>query len=207
MNREFQPIRVLVADDHAMFREGLITLLRLAGDFEVVGAAGSGREAITLCAGSKPDVLLVDLAMPDVDGLAVIREVRARGYCLRAVLLTMHKHASVAADARKAGAAGYVLKEEVFDELADVVRAVAAGEKFVDPAGLVAGSGEAPALSPREQSVLLLIVSGQTTKEIADRLALSVKTVETFRGRLMKKTGTRNLADLVRYAYETGRSG
>lgn len=197
-------LRVVVADDHTMFRDGLVTLLRLAGDFAVVGVAGNGREAVTLCAGVKPDLLLVDLAMPELDGLEVIREVRARGYCSGCVLLTMHKHASVAADARRAGASGYVLKEEAFDELADVLRAVAAGEAFVEPANLIAGGPVPVALSPRERSVLQLLVAGRINKEIAEELGLSVKTVETFRARLMKKVGARNAADLVRFANETG---
>lgn len=204
MSLEAQPIRVVVADDHTMFRDGLVTLLRLAGDFAVVGVAGNGREAVTLCAATKPDVLLADLAMPELDGLEVIREVRARGYCNRAVLLTMHKHASVAADARRAGAGGYVLKEEAFNELADVLRAVAAGEEFVEPAGLLAETGAPPPLSPRERAVLRHLVAGRINKEIAETLGLSVKTVETFRARLMKKTGARNTADLARFARETG---
>ncbi|MCP5517042.1 MAG: response regulator transcription factor [Verrucomicrobiales bacterium] len=199
-------LRVVVADDHTMFRDGLVTLLRLAGEFAVVGVAGSGAEAVTVCAGVRPDLLLVDLAMPDLDGLEVIREVRARGYCDRAVLLTMHRHPSVAADARRAGAAGYVLKEEAFDELADVLRAVAAGEPFVEPAGLLREGPEPPSLSPRERVVLRLLVGGRTNKEIADELELSVKTIETFRSRLMKKAGARNTADLVRYAVERGLS-
>lgn len=206
MSLEAQPIRVVVADDHTMFRDGLVALLRLAGDFAVVGVAGNGREAVTLCAATKPDVLLADLAMPELDGLEVIREVRARGYCDRAVLLTMHKHASVAADARRAGAGGYVLKEEAFDELADVLRAVAAGEEFVEPAGLLAEAGAPPPLSPRERTVLRHLVAGLINKEIADALGVSVKTVETFRSRLMKKTGARNAADLARFARETGLS-
>lgn len=198
------PFRVVVADDHTMFRDGLVTLLRLAGDFAVAGVAGNGREALTVCAGVRPDLLLVDLAMPEVDGLEVIREVRARGYCDRCVLLTMHKHASIAADARRAGASGYVLKEEAFDELADVLLAVAAGEAFVEPAGLIAGGPAPPPLSPREKSVLQLLVAGRTNKEIAEAMGLSVKTVETFRARLMRKTGARNAADLARFARETG---
>ncbi|MGE3310314.1 MAG: response regulator [Limisphaerales bacterium] len=197
-------LRVVVADDHTLFRDGLVALLRLAGDFEVAGVAGNGREAVTLCASVRPDLLLVDLAMPDLDGLGVIRDVKARGYCDHCVLLTMHRHASVAADALRAGASGYVLKEEAFDELADVLRAVAADEGFIEPAGLLSASGAPPPLSPREKSVLRFIVAGRTNKEIADALDISVKTVETFRARLAKKTRARNLADLVRYAHETG---
>ncbi len=197
-------ISVVIADDHAMFREGLATLLRLQGDFGVVAVVGDGESALAACRNFQPTILLADLSMPGMDGLETIRKALEEDVCGRAVLLTMHKHPSIADDSKKAGAAGYVLKEEAFEELADVLRAVAAGEDFVEPAGLLRNAGESPALSPREKSVLALIVEGLITKEIADRLKLSDKTVETFRDRLMKKTGARNVADLVRFAHETG---
>jgi two-component system, NarL family, response regulator NreC len=199
-----KPIRLVVVDDHAMFRDGLISLLGLERDFEVVGIAADGRQAVEMCRQQNPDILLVDLAMPDWDGLEVIRRVREAGTCRHAVLLSMHRHASVAADARRVGASGYILKEEAFEELADVLRAVMEDDSFIEPMGLLKPVIAPPSLSHREKSVLRYLVQGMTNKEVAAQLSLSVKTIETFRTRMMKKTGARNTADLVRYAVETG---
>lgn len=199
-----KPIRLVVVDDHAMFRDGLISLLGQESDFEVVGIAADGRQAVEICRQQNPDILLVDLAMPEWDGLEVIRRVREAGHCRHAVLLSMHRHPSIAADARRVGAAGYILKEEAFEELADVLRAVLEDDSFIEPLGLLKPGIDPPSLSHREKSVLRYFVQGMTNKEVAAQLSLSVKTIETFRTRMMKKTGARNTADLVRYAVETG---
>ncbi|MEZ5384265.1 MAG: response regulator transcription factor [Prosthecobacter sp.] len=197
-------ISVVIVDDHGMFCEGLASMLRQHDDFTVLAAVQDGSLALQCCRITPPDILIADLAMPGMDGLETIRRALEKQLCKSAVLLTMHKHAIIAEDARRAGASGYIVKDEAFHELADALRAVAAGEEFVEPASLPDNSGSTPALSPRERSILLLIAQGQITKEIADSLNLSDKTVETFRGRLMKKTGSRNVADLVRFAHETG---
>lgn len=197
-------ITVVIVDDHGMFCEGLASMLRQDGDFNVLAAVQDGASALERCRATPPDILIADLAMPGMDGLETIRAALAGRLCKAAVLLTMHKHAVIAEDARRAGAAGYIIKDEAFHELADALRAVAAGEEFVEPASLLHTPGAAPVLSPREKSILILIAQGLITKEIADTLGLSGKTVETFRGRLMKKTASRNMADLVRFAHDTG---
>lgn len=208
-------IRVLVADDHALVRAGLVALLRGLPGVEVVAEAGDGREAVTLAAQKRPDVALLDVAMPGLNGLDATARIRREAPTVRVVILSMHATEAYALEALRAGASGYVLKGAPPAELEMALQAVMRGETFLSPAmsrhlvedfrrraGGEAGAG--PTLTPRQREILQLIAEGQTTKEIARRLSISVKTVETHRAQLMERLGIHDLAGLVRYAIRTG---
>ena len=210
-------IRVLLADDHAVLRAGLRALLNGQPDIEVVSEAGDGREAVRLAKALAPDIVLMDISMPGLDGLAVTREVRQRCPAARVVVLTMHEEEGFLRQVLAAGGAGYVLKKAAEETLLAAIRAVYRGEAFVDPAmtrTMIEGylGGEAPApntpngveLSPRETEVITLIAQGYTNQQIAARLVISVKTVETHKANIMQKLGAKSRVELVRYALETG---
>lgn len=210
-------IRVLVADDHAVLRAGLRLLLNAQPDLVTVGEAGDGLEAMEQAAMLQPDVILLDLTMPRLSGLAVLRELRQRAPEARVLVLTMHADQEYLRQALSQGAAGYVLKQAADQELLAAIRAVARGAVYVDPAmakGLVEDllDQARPALpadpwetlSAREAEVIRAVAQGYTNQEIADRLGLSVKTVETHRARAMEKLGLTSRAQLVRYALERG---
>jgi two-component system response regulator NreC len=207
---------VLVVDDHPAFRKALASALRLVGDIEVAGEASGGEDA---CIGAKelqPDVVLMDLSMPGPHSGEVIRRVLQACPTTRVLILTMHDDAGYVASAMAAGAAGYVVKKAADSELLLAIHAVRAGRTFVDvmpsahPPGRAdpENSGEEPErpkdLSRREREVLLLLVQGHSNQQVADRLRVSVKTVETYRTRLRQKLGLRGRADLYRFATESG---
>ena len=212
-------IRVLLADDHAVLRCGLRLLINHQQDMEVVAEAGTFAEAIRLGSISKPDVITLDLSMPDGNGIDKIERVVSACPMARVLVLTMHDDPAYLRAALHAGASGYVVKKAADTELLGAIRAVHAGRVFVDleshgrrsPAAIV--SGEAPSdtdaaqesnLSVRERTVLELLAQGHTNQSIADQLALSVKTVESYRARLLRKLGLRSRADIIRYAVATG---
>jgi DNA-binding NarL/FixJ family response regulator len=205
-------IRVLIADDHAVLRSGLRLLINAQPDMEVVGEAASGPEALDRAGSLRPDVLTLDLSMPGGRGIPVLERLRQQCPDTRVLVLTMHDAAAYLRAALAAGAAGYVVKTAADTELLTAIRAVAQGRTFVD-LSLPAGAGGRPArpaqpgqaaLSPRELAVLRLLAQGHTNQEAADRLFLSVKTVETYRARIAEKLGLRTRADLTRYAVEAG---
>lgn len=208
--------RILLADDHAMLRSGLRLLLNAQPDLEVVGEASDGREAIARAKALQPDVLLLDLNMPGLGGLTALGALRTAAPNARLLVLTMHDDENYLRQALKGGAAGYVLKRAADTELLSAVRAVVRGEVYIHPAmtralledlipehaGEVADAWDS--LSGREQDVLRLVALGHTSQEIADRLFLSVKTVETYRARGMEKLGLRSRAALVQYVLQRG---
>ncbi len=204
--------RVLLADDHAVLRAGLRMLLSAEPDLEVVGEAGSGREAVAQAAELRPDVVLLDVTMPDMDGLEALPQIRAAAPDARVLVLTMHEDEAYLRRALQAGAAGYLLKKAADTELLSAVRAVANGDVYVHPAmtrflledllPATAAPGDEDrrrwdSLSEREQQVMLGIALGYSSDEIADRHALSVKTVYTYRTRAMIKLGIRHRSELV----------
>jgi two-component system response regulator NreC len=211
-------IRVLVADDHHLVRAGLVSLLQVQTDFELVGEAANVSEVIEKVERLNPDVVLLDLSMPGGGGLASIAEVRKRGHTARFLALTMHDEPSHLLSALAAGVSGYLLKTTDLSELGAAIRAVAKGRTYVaaslqDP-GLweaistrsrqrATGGGDVP-LSPREKQVLKLLALGHTYRDIAEQLHLSEKSVETYRTRLAEKLGIRSRAALVRFAIDTG---
>lgn len=201
-------ITLLIADDHVLFREGLKSLFGREDDMEIVAEAGHGDEALRLIMELRPDIALVDVSMPGRGGVQIAGEIRRKGLATRVVNLTMHSDLSILHAAMAAGVRGYVLKEDTFDDVVYAVRAVAAGGVYISPAiagGLVRARMDSDeVLTPREKDVLALIAAGMKNQQIADELFISVKTVETHRARIMKKTRLHSTAELVKYAIEKG---
>jgi DNA-binding NarL/FixJ family response regulator len=208
-------IRILVADDHALFRAGIRKLLQSFGGVEVVGEAGDGHEALRLTEMHRPDVLLMDIGMPGLNGVDAAARLAREGPRPRVIILSMHTGEEHVLRAIRAGAAGYLLKDATPAELETAVRAVARGETYLSPAisryvvedyVRRAGGDRGPLdrLTPRQREILQLIAEGNTTKAIAAKLGLSVKTVETHRAQLMERLEVRELAALVRLAVRLG---
>lgn len=207
--------RVLLADDHALVRSGLRLLLSATPDIEVVGEAGDGHEALRLARDLSPDVLLLDISMPGLNGLEVAARVATDHPRTRVLVLSMHRSESYVHQALKAGAAGYLCKDAGQEELELAVRSVARGQMYVCPSasraaavalGGYAGELDEPVerLSPRQREILQLIAEGHGTRDVAERLHLSIKTVETHRAAIMKRLGIRDVPGLVRFAIRTG---
>ncbi|RMF00250.1 MAG: DNA-binding response regulator [Chloroflexi bacterium] len=209
-------IKILIADDHAILRAGIRALLQLHPDFEVVGEAGDGQEALVQTQKHHPDVVLMDIGMPGMDGLAATREIIAAQPRVRVLILTQHENREYVLPALKAGAAGYVLKRAPDDSLIQAIRAVYAGQTYTDPRisdilvdDMRRQAGGAPpdpydALTEREREVLVLLAQGQTYQQVAQTLFISVKTVDFHRANLMRKLGLSNRAELTRFAIQRG---
>lgn len=197
--------RVLLADDHAILRAGLAMLVRAQPDLEVVAEAGDGVEALEKVRKTKPDVVILDLTMPRMNGFDALREIGHACPEVKVLVLTMHDDPAYGRALLAAGALGFVTKKAADRELLTAIRAVREGGRFVDitQSEAMLPHRVAP-LSRREREVLELVARGHTHQEIADRLALSIKTVETYLGRLTTKLGLYRRADLVRYALDTG---
>ena len=202
-------IRVILADDHAVMRDGLRHILETAGGFEIVGEASDGSATLELAEHRAADVLLLDLSMPAPTGIELIRLVKTRAPSLRTLVLTMHAETQYAARAFKAGATGYLTKDSATAELVEAVGKVAAGGVYVSPSAAesLARTLRAPVemlpherLSARELDVMRRIVAGQTVTRIASELALSAKTVSTYKMRILEKMDLPHEAALVRYA-------
>jgi DNA-binding NarL/FixJ family response regulator len=202
-------IRLLLADDHAIFLQGLTRLLDAWPEAEIVAKAADGQEAWEQILLHRPDVAVVDIKMPLMSGIEIAEQVRARGLSTRVVVLTMHDEPALALEAEQAGVQGYVLKDDTFEELSQAIEKVVSGRQYMSPTvseslhAFRLSSGGVT-LSPREREVLKLIASGLSSKAIARKLDISPKTVETHRSRLMTKLDLHSVAELVRYAVETG---
>jgi DNA-binding NarL/FixJ family response regulator len=205
------PIRILLADDHEIVRQGFRALLERAG-FEVAGEAADGQAAVRLAQSLKPDVAVLDLAMPLLNGLDAARVILRECPSTRVVLLTMHTEEHQIVAALRAGVRGYLLKTQAAEDLVQAIRDVAQGEIYLSPRVsrvFVEGylSRDEPVsdpLSPRERQVLQLVAEGKTSKEVASLLDLTVKTAESYRSRIMEKLDIHETAGLVRYAIRTG---
>lgn len=219
------PIQVLLADDHDILRDGLRALLSMAGDIEVVGEARTGREAITEAGRLQPDVVLMDITMPELDGVEACRRIRQQFPDMRVLFLTMHEAEEYFFRALRAGGSGYIVKRTVAADLMAAIRAVARGDSFLSPSvahTLVSEytgraprspqpseAGSAPessyqSLTSREREVLQLVAEGSSNQEIADQLQLSIKTVQSHRAAVMQKLGLKDITHLVRYAVRHG---
>jgi DNA-binding NarL/FixJ family response regulator len=208
-------IRVLIADDHAILREGVRALLQLTDDIEVVGEAADGRQAIEQCRKLDPDVVLMDIAMPGLGGLEAALEMKKEGLRAKVLILSQYEDREYVRRLLKAGVSGYVLKKSAGAELAGAIRAAARGGLVLDPevartameeAGPAAPAGSDPyeALTDREKQVLKLVAEGNSNKEVADVLGISVKTAMSHRERVMEKLGLHNRTELVRFALRRG---
>jgi DNA-binding NarL/FixJ family response regulator len=209
------PIRVLVADDHTIVRTGIRHVLESEAGFEVVGEAANGAEAVALATTLRPDVVVLDISMPDESGLQVAARIRRGSAPPRILMLSMHSNAEYVLESVRAGAQGYLLKDTAATELRSAIRAVCRGESYFSPpvasslSAAVRGEHEphpAPLeqLTAREREVLQGIATGRTNKEIAAELGISHRTVETHRESLMKKLQIRTIAELTRFALGAG---
>lgn len=205
-------IKVFLADDHTIVRQGLKLILAGQPDFEVIGEAANGRETVDLVQKLKPDVVLMDVAMPELNGIEATRRLVQANPRLRVLVLSMHKEGTYVREILKAGARGYILKDAIDTELLNAIRSVARGDGYISPA--VSGAllsdfrqnvtDPIDLLSSREREVLQLIAEGKTNKEVATRLNLSVYTVDSHRGKIMEKLNLHSTGELVRFAMKHG---
>jgi len=209
-------LRIILADDHTILRQGLRALINMQSDMEVVAEAANGLEAIEKAKQVLPDVMIVDIGMPEMDGAQATELLKRELPQIKVLTLTVQEDTSYLSQMLKAGASGYVLKRAAADELINAIRMVAAGGHYLDAElttrfvanhfnqQQVEAAEKRPALSKREQDVMRLIAWGYTNKEIAAALRISVKTVETYKARLMVKLDLRSRVDIVRYALRQG---
>jgi DNA-binding NarL/FixJ family response regulator len=205
-------MRVLIADDHGIVRSGIRLLLEQQGDIEVVGEAANGAEARELAIKERPDLAILDVKMPKLTGLQATREIKQQAPEVAVLILSMHDDERYLFEALKAGASGYVLKAQADTDLLAAIRAVERGEPFLTPEAqrtlikdvLERGSSGEEELTPREEEVVKLVAEAHTTKQIAEILHLSEKTVENHRANAMRKLGMRDRVELVRYAIRRG---
>jgi DNA-binding NarL/FixJ family response regulator len=217
MNVAMKRHRTLIVEDHHLLRQGLASLIGALPDFEVVGEARDGREAVRQAIALQPDVVLMDLSMPGMNGFEATDQIRRRQPNVRVLALTAYKNDEYVREALRAGAEGYVLKDASYDELVAALRSVASGRRYISPevSGqlvdklLHRGLAPPPAtpwdkLTPRERSIMKLVAEGRTNREAAEFLHVSPKTVEKHRASLMRKLGLRNAAELTLAALEHG---
>jgi len=205
-------IRILLADDHAVVRQGFRMILAAQADMEIVGEAGNGRQAVELAGSLKPDVVVMDVAMPELNGIEATRRLAELIPRARVIALSMHKDSVYVREILRAGARGYLLKESGAGDLVTAIRAVAAGEGYISPAVSDAVlddyrrhvTNPIDLLSAREREVLQMLAEGKTNKEIAAILNLSVYTVDAHRGHIMDKLNLHSINDLVRFAVRNG---
>lgn len=207
-------LRIILADDHALVRAGIRALIENIPDVEVRGEAGTGREALDLIARTSPDIAVLDMAMPELSGLAVT-EALARDFPdVKVIILSMHQGPEFVLHALRAGADGYIVKDGAASELEAAIHSVARGESYLSPAvsrmviatsiGRPDPARAVPELTARQRQVLILLVEGQSMKEIAFTLGVSIKTVEAHRAQLMDRLKIHDIPGLVRYAMRTG---
>ena len=201
-------IRLLIADDHVMFAQGLESLLR--DEFELLGTAGNGEELVEATLRLQPDVILVDISMPVLNGFDAVRRIRASGIDTKIIFLTMHDDATLLSEAFRCGASGYILKQAAGEELVNAIREVAHGNNYVSP--LLTDLPDEPlpiqtqktTITPRQREVLELISRGLTMKEIASHLNISTRTAESHKYEMMQALGVDSTAELIRYSLRLG---
>lgn len=205
-------LRIAIADDHAIVREGLKRILTEQKDLEIVGEAANGFEAVELVRTAKPDIILMDISMPEKDGLDATREIIGMKCATKVLILTMHSDEHYALRTMRAGATGYVVKGSPAEELIKAIHIVSGGKRFLPPKlestfaerYLTPEANYSPveSLSDREFQVLCLLATGLANREIAEKLFISVKTVDSHRSRILEKLGLRNNSDLTRFAID-----
>ena len=207
-----EKIHILLADDHAVVRQGFKMILAAQPDMEIVGEAGNGREALDLASQLQPDVIVMDVAMPELNGIEATRRVAEVSPRSRVLALSMHKDSVYVREILRAGARGYLLKDSISSDLLAAVRAIARGEGYLSPGVSDAVLNDyrkhvtdpIDLLTSREREVLQMIAEGKTNKEIATVLNLSVYTVDAHRGHIMEKLNLHSVTDLVRFAVRAG---
>jgi two-component system response regulator NreC len=212
VERGTRKIRILLADDHAMVRQGFRMILAAQPDMEIVGEAGNGREAVELAGELKPDVVVMDVAMPELNGIEATRRIMDNVPRTRVLALSMYKDSVYVREILRAGARGFLLKDAIDRDLLAAVRAVARGEGYLSPSVSEAVLSDyrrhvtdpLDLLSSREREVLQMIAEGKTNKDIATTLNLSVYTVDAHRGRIMEKLNLHSVGELVRFAVRKG---
>jgi two-component system, NarL family, response regulator NreC len=204
-------IRILLADDHAVVRQGFKLILNQQHDMEVIGEASQGREAVRFALTLRPDLVIMDIAMPEVNGVEATRRIIEQSPDCRILILSMHKDVVYVRETLRAGAKGYLLKESIDHDLLRAVRAVAGGDSFLSPevSRTVLEDYQQiedpfDLLTARERQVLQMLAEGKVAKEVATELDVSVYTVDAHRGRIMKKLGLKSSSDLVRFAMRKG---
>jgi DNA-binding NarL/FixJ family response regulator len=214
--RNIMVITVLIADDHAVMRDGLRLLIKTQKDIRVVGDVANGREAVRQTLQHHPDIVIMDIAMPEMNGIEATRQIQEACPDTQVIILSMHATNEYIFEALQAGARGYLLKESAGAEVIEAIRAVYADHRYLsqtisdkvidDYIERRMATQESPLtrLSPREREVLQLVVEGKSSAEIADILSLSVKTIETYRGRLMSKLDINDVPSLVKFAIQQG---
>ncbi|HXO20037.1 MAG TPA: response regulator transcription factor [Thermoanaerobaculia bacterium] len=206
-------VKVLIADDHTLFREGLKRILEQTPGMTITGEAATGEEAIQMASKNRPDVVLLDVSMPGRGGIETAQEIKRRSPGVRILMLTVHPEDHFAVRCLKEGADGYMTKDAAPKQLLEAIQKVRSGGKYVSPGlaerlamSLESGFGRMPheSLSDREFEVMRLIASGKTASEIAAQLHLSVKTISTYRARILEKMSMRTNAEIMHYAFEIG---
>ena len=210
-------VRILIAEDHTIVRKGLCSILKNEKDIDVIGEAENGKEAIKKVEELTPDVVVMDISMPLLNGLEATRQIKKRFPEVKVLILTVHSNEEYILEILKAGASGYLVKKAAPEELVAAIHAVSRGNSFLSPsvsksvikkflqvAGAEAGLEKSSLLTEREREVLQLIAEGYSTRKIAELLFISVKTVEAHRSHIMEKLDLHNIADLTRYAIRTG---
>jgi DNA-binding NarL/FixJ family response regulator len=208
------PIRILLADDHTVVRQGFHAILARQSDMVIVGEAGNGREVLTLAQQTSPDLIVMDVAMPELNGIEAARRLTNLLPSVRILALSMHKDSIYVREMLKAGARGYLLKDSGEQDLLNAVRVLAKGGEYISPAvqtalmsptsGKFGGMTPLDQLTSREREVLQLIAEGKTNKEVATLLSISIFTVDAHRGRIMEKLNVHNVNELVRFAVRNG---
>ena len=208
--------KVLIVDDHEIMREGMSVLLHKYSEFEVVGQAADGRQAIEMASRLKPEIVIMDVGMPNLNGIDATKQLLSLDSDLKIMALSTHSDGSVVAKMIKAGAVGYMLKESAFDELIEGLNTLLDGRTFLcnkiskvvfsEYVGMITNpkTKNGDSLSNREREVLQLVAEGHTTREIAEVLKLSTKTIDSHREHIMEKLGIRNIAGLTKYAIREG---
>jgi len=209
-------LRILIADDHGLIRRGARSVLHSRHGWKVVGEATNGREAVQKALELKPDVAVIDISMPELDGVEAVRQVRAAVPDTKILVLTMHESDQMVQRSLEAGADGYVLKSDLTDCLAKAVKAVSEGKRFLTPKvseivleGFLKTAGQheeraGARPTPRELEIICLLAEGKTNKEVSARLGITVRTVETHRAKIMLKLGVHSLAELIHFALSQG---
>ncbi len=206
---------ILIADDHAIVRAGLRALIKAEPGLDLVGEAAGGYEAIELVEQTHPEVVVLDLSMPDLDGISVTRSIKPNFPNLHILILTLHEDEALLKEAIKAGAEGYILKRAAESELVSAIRTILRGNLYVDPSMVKVLLGEpiktiaeqpppVEALTPREKEILKMIVEGYTNRQIGEQLSISIRTVEGHRANISEKLGLHSRVEFVRYAREHG---